>query len=113
MSPLCHRVQNFLHCGGYDSLGVSESSALKLILLRRHGRARSSKRRGTGLAKVCGFKLTDNNQTVTVRFFGRPEDESSFLASYARVLLNCGLDVETEEDAEREGRQSLIVSLSA
>lgn len=110
MSPLCHRVQNFLHCGGYDSLGVSESGALNLMVLRRH--ARSPKRRGTGLAKVCGFKLTDNEETVTVRFFGRPEDESFFLASYARVLLNCGLGVETEEDAEREGRQSLIVSLS-
>lgn len=113
MSPLCHQVQDFLHCAGYNSLKVSERGATYLMTLRRHGRARSSKRQGTGLVKVCGFKLTDNGQTVTVRFFGRPEDESSFLASYARVLLNCGLDVETEEDTEREGRQSLIVSLSA
>lgn len=110
MSPLCHQVQDFLHCAGYNSLKVSERGATDLMTLRRQ--ARSPRLRGTGLAKVCGFKLTDGKETVTVRFFGRSEDESSFLASYSRVLLNCGFEVETDEDPEREGWQSLIVSRS-
>lgn len=108
MSPLCHQVQDFLHCAGYNSLKVSEWGATNLMTLRRQ--ARSPRRRGTGLAKVCGFELKDGDSTVTVRFSGRKEDESSFLTSYARVLLNCGFEVETDEDPERDGWQSLTVS---
>lgn len=111
-NALWRTVKDFLHCGGYNSFEIDTNRALERR--RVHFRTGGSiDYRSCGLMNVSGFEMEENGDDLVVRFVGRPENEAGALRGYARVLLNCGLHVETEEDPSREGWQILQVSRNA
>lgn len=105
-------VQDFLACSGYSTRKSAVESALSRTKTHfRVGVGTGTEKHTCGLMNGApGFLLAEDGDDVLVRFEGRAADESGCLASYARVLLNCNLQVETEEDPARDGWQLLRVS---
>ena len=68
-----------------------------------HYRTRMMESRGA-------FEAKQNGDDVLVRHFGTIESESDSLADWARVLLNCSLEVEVVDDPKRDGRLALHVT---
>lgn len=101
-----HEVSEFLSCGGFAST-KSKTDAWRVRTYRRGDG--SIEYRGPGARWSGGFEVKQDEVSSVVRFHGPRERESESLAAYARVLLNCGYRVETEEDREREGFQLLRV----
>lgn len=102
-----HEVSEFLSCGGFAS-AKSKSDSWRV---RTHRRVDGSiDYRGPGLRYEGGHEVQQDGESSVVRYFGPCESESDRLASYTRILLNCGYAVEHETDPTRDGFQLLRVS---
>lgn len=104
MRSLKSQVLGFLNSGGYRSA----KSAQDVVLVRSRSYRWSSgeiDRNRIMLGSFSGFEIEEIPEGVLVRFAGPGREETRSLDGYARVLGNCGLQVERGPDPQHAGRE--------